>query len=57
MEIVLPFIVFERETNEVFGRCGLSKLLNFSESKDFAGEALVLGDISPVFGMDIGYLF
>ena len=32
MKIVWLLVVFERQTNEVFGRCILSMLLNFSES-------------------------
>ena len=42
MEIVSLFVLFERQTNEVSGWRGL----NFSESEAFAGEALVLGEIS-----------
>ena len=37
MEIGLLLVVFERQTNEVYGRDSLSILLNFSESEAFAG--------------------
>ena len=40
------FVVFETQTNEVSGWCGLSMLLNFSESEASVGETNVLGDIS-----------
>ena len=39
-------VVFEWQTIEVHGWCSLFMVLNFSESEAFAGEALVLGDIS-----------
>ena len=38
--------VFDRPTIEVFGWCILSMLFSFLENKAFAGEALVLGEIS-----------
>ena len=45
MEIV-SFLVFERQKNEGPGWFSLPMLLNFSESKAFPREALVLGEIS-----------
>ena len=39
MKIVSLFVVFEWQTNEVYGWCSLSMLLYFSESEAFAGEA------------------
>ena len=38
--------MFERQTIEVFDWCSFTLLFTFSESKAFAGEALVLGGIS-----------
>ena len=38
--------MFERQTIEVFTWCSFSILFNFLESEAFAGEALVLGEIS-----------
>ena len=46
MEILLLFVVFERQTNEVSGWGSLSMKLTFSENEAFVGEALVLGEIS-----------
>ena len=46
MEIVSRFVLFERQANEVSGWCSLSMLLNFAKSEAFAGEVLVLGNIS-----------
>ena len=45
MEIV-AFVVFERQTIEVFSWYSPFILLHFSESEAFSGEALVLGEIS-----------
>ena len=39
-------LLFERQTIELFGWCSFSILFNFSEYEAFAGEALVLGEIS-----------
>ena len=45
MEIVLLFVVFERQTNEECGWCSLFMLLNFSVREVFVGKTLVLGEI------------
>ena len=52
---IVAFVVFERQTIEEFDWYSFSIIFNFSESEAFAGEALVLGEISYslVFGMDI----
>ena len=43
---IVAFVVFDRETIDVFGWCSFSILFIFSESESFAGEAIVLGEIS-----------
>ena len=54
------FVVFERQTIEVFGWFSLSMLLNFLEKEAFVGEIFVLGEISFLillsFCIDIRYL-
>ena len=42
----MSLLLYLRQTNEVSGWCGLCMSLNFSESEIFAGEELVLGEIS-----------
>ena len=46
IESLIAFVVFERQTIEVFGWCNFSILFNFSEIEAFASEALILGEIS-----------
>ena len=43
---IVAFVVFERQTIEVFRWCSFSFVFNFSENEAFAGEVLILGDIS-----------
>ena len=44
--MVQPYGSTDTESLEEYPWCSLSMLLNFLESKAFAGEALVLGEIS-----------
>ena len=50
-EIVSILFVFEVQTNELSGLFSLFMLLNFSESKVFAGEVLVLAEISFFYSL------
>ena len=43
---IVDFVVFERQTIEVFDWCSRSIVFNFSESEAFDGVVLVLGDMS-----------
>ena len=43
---IVTFVVFERQTIEVFVWCSFSILFNFSEKEAFAGETFVLGEIT-----------
>ena len=44
---LVAFVVFERQTIEVFDWCSFFFIsFNFSESEAFVGEVLVLGEIS-----------
>ena len=52
---IVTFVVFERQTIEVFGRCSFSIIFNFSENKAFAGKALVLGEICFLILLSLGW--
>ena len=52
--VIVTFVIFERQTIDVFGGCSLFILLNILVSDAFACSCRDFFSYFPIFGMDIG---